>query len=300
LTNGVLALDGNNSTATLPPNVFDDLSAATVEGWVKFGDTGVMRWFSYGPPNGEMGVGIANEGRFLTCFLHDERGSIFEIRTEEGAEVGAWTHMAFVSGPGGMRLYADGVLIGTNAYTGSFSRLPGGAPNALGLAHFMRTFIGRSPAMQGLIAQIRTLQPADTTTVLIRGESGTGKELVARALHFSGRRVRKPFIAVNCAAIPAELAESLFFGHVKGAVSGAHENRKGYFEMADGGTLFLDEIGDMPLLLQAKLLRTLEDGSFRPVGATAAVPCRVEAARLKLGGASATLQRASLAFIPRP
>jgi transcriptional regulator with PAS, ATPase and Fis domain len=105
--------------------------------------------------------------------------------------------------------------------------------------------------------------------VLIRGESGTGKELVARALHFSGRRGRQPFIAVNCAAIPGELAESLFFGHVKGAFSGAHENRKGYFEMADGGTLFLDEIGDMPLNLQAKLLRALEDGSFRPLGATA-------------------------------
>jgi len=129
-------------------------------------------------------------------------------------------------------------------------------------------FVGRSQAMREVINEIRKLQPTDNTTVLIRGESGTGKELVARALHFSGRRSRHPFIAVNCAAIPGDLAESLFFGHVKGAFSGAHENRKGYFEMADGGTLFLDEIGDMPLTLQAKLLRTLEDGSFMPVGAT--------------------------------
>lgn len=130
-------------------------------------------------------------------------------------------------------------------------------------------FVGRSPAMRDVISDIRKLQPVDNTTVLIRGESGTGKELVARALHFSGRRSRKPFIAVNCAAIPGDLAESLFFGHVKGAFSGAHENRKGYFEMADGGTLFLDEIGDMPLSLQAKLLRALEDGSFMPVGTSA-------------------------------
>jgi DNA-binding NtrC family response regulator len=89
---------------------------------------------------------------------------------------------------------------------------------------------------------------------------------VARALHFSGRRRGCPFIAVNCAAVPSELAESLFFGHVKGAFSGANDNRKGYFEMAHGGTLFLDEIGDMPFHLQAKLLRALENGVFMPVG----------------------------------
>src|SRR5262249_1838746 len=97
----------------------------------------------------------------------------------------------------------------------------------------------------------------------------TGKELVARALHFSGRRRGQPFLAVNCAAVPSELAESLFFGHVKGAFSGANDNRKGYFEMAQGGTLFLDEIGDMPFHLQSKLLRTLENGTFMPVGSHA-------------------------------
>jgi len=130
----------------------------------------------------------------------------------------------------------------------------------------LEAFVGRSQAMRDVIGGIRKLQHMDTISVLIRGESGTGKELVARALHFSGRRSRQPFIAVNCAAIPRDLAESLFFGHVKGAFSGAHENRKGYFEMADRGTLFLDEIGEMPLGLQAKLLRALEDGSFTPVG----------------------------------
>ncbi len=129
-------------------------------------------------------------------------------------------------------------------------------------------FIGRSSAMREVITEIRKLQNTDTTSVLIRGESGTGKELVARALHHSGRRQGKPFIAVNCAAIPGELAESLFFGHTKGAFTGATTQRQGYFELADGGTLFLDEIGDMPLTMQAKLLRTLEDGSFLPVGAS--------------------------------
>jgi DNA-binding NtrC family response regulator len=127
--------------------------------------------------------------------------------------------------------------------------------------------VGRSQAMREVIQEIRKLQPAEKTSVLIRGESGTGKELIARALHFSSRRRGQPFIAVNCAAIPAELAESLFFGHVKGAFSGANDNRKGYFEMAQSGTLFLDEIGDMPFNLQSKLLRALENGSFMPVGA---------------------------------
>ncbi len=130
----------------------------------------------------------------------------------------------------------------------------------------LEAFLGKSPAMGKVIQDIRRLQPIDRANVLIRGESGTGKELVARALHFSGTRSGKPFIAVNCAAIPAELAESLFFGHIKGAFSGATRDRKGYFETANRGTLFLDEIGDMPVMLQSKLLRTLEDGTFIPIG----------------------------------
>jgi DNA-binding NtrC family response regulator len=132
----------------------------------------------------------------------------------------------------------------------------------------LAALVGRSQAMRDVIQGIRKLGSAEKTAVLIRGESGTGKELVARALHFSGRRRGQPFITVNCAAVPSELAESLFFGHVKGAFSGANENRKGYFEMAQGGTLFLDEIGDMPFHLQAKLLRALEDGTFMPVGSS--------------------------------
>jgi DNA-binding NtrC family response regulator len=103
----------------------------------------------------------------------------------------------------------------------------------------------------------------------LTGESGTGKELIARAIHCGGQRSAQPFIPVNCVAIPAELAESMFFGHLKGSFTGALADRKGFFELADRGTLFLDEIGDMPLALQAKLLRVLEDGVVMPVGAGA-------------------------------
>jgi DNA-binding NtrC family response regulator len=113
------------------------------------------------------------------------------------------------------------------------------------------------------------LRQFPTTSVLIAGESGTGKELVARAIHLDSARARAPFVPVNCVAIPAELAESMLFGHLKGSFTGATADRKGYFELAHGGTLFLDEIGDMPVSLQVKLLRALEDGCIQPLGAAA-------------------------------
>jgi DNA-binding NtrC family response regulator len=129
-------------------------------------------------------------------------------------------------------------------------------------------FIGKSNTIRGILDEIRQLQSASAVSVLITGESGTGKELIARAIHFGGERARGPFIPLNCSAIPSELAESTLFGHVRGAFTGAKESRKGYFELADGGTLFLDEIGDMPLELQPKLLRVIEDGCFVPVGSS--------------------------------
>jgi DNA-binding NtrC family response regulator len=129
-------------------------------------------------------------------------------------------------------------------------------------------FIGKSATIKNILRDIRQLQSTSKTSILIIGESGTGKELIARSIHFGGERVKGPFIPVNCSAIPGELAESAFFGHVKGAFSGADANRKGYFELANGGTLFLDEISDMPLHLQPKLLRVIEDGCFMPVGGT--------------------------------
>jgi DNA-binding NtrC family response regulator len=129
-------------------------------------------------------------------------------------------------------------------------------------------FIGESPAMLKVFERIRALADA-CVPALILGPSGSGKELVAAALHrLSGRR-DKPFIKMNCAALPEHLLESELFGHEKGAFTGAHQARKGKFEAADGGTLFFDEIGEMPLSLQAKLLRVLEDQEITPVGGNA-------------------------------
>ena len=134
--------------------------------------------------------------------------------------------------------------------------------------HDVDAIIGDSEPMTQLLAQVR--QVADTSsTVLLQGETGTGKELVARAVHAASPRREKPLIKVNCAAIPATLMESEFFGHVKGAFTGATAAREGRFALADGGTIFLDEIGELPLDLQAKLLRVLQEGEFEPVGSSA-------------------------------
>ncbi len=140
--------------------------------------------------------------------------------------------------------------------------------------------VGGSRHMQAVLAHIQRVCQFANTSVLITGESGTGKELVARAIHFGSSRSQAPFVPVNCVAIPSELAESMLFGHVRGAFTGALADRKGYFELAHGGTLFLDEIGDMPPALQAKLLRVLEDGCVTPIGGTQArkVDVRVIAA----------------------
>jgi len=133
--------------------------------------------------------------------------------------------------------------------------------------------VGRTEAMQRVVDLIRKVAPTDST-VLLLGESGTGKEVVAHTLHRLSRRSDRPFVAVNCAALPEALLESELFGHVKGAFTGAERENPGLFAEADGGTIFLDEIGDMSLITQAKLLRVLQNGEVRPVGAN--TPRRVD------------------------
>ena len=142
----------------------------------------------------------------------------------------------------------------------SLRAVVGEAPGEMGI-------IGRSAAIRGVCNSIRQVAATDAT-VLILGETGTGKELVARAIHDAGARRGEALVRVNCAAIPESLIESEFFGHEKGAFTGATARREGRFAQADGGTLFLDEIGELPLDLQAKLLRVLQEGEFEPLGGT--------------------------------
>src|SRR5512136_1640734 len=142
-----------------------------------------------------------------------------------------------------------------------------------------KNIIGNSPAMRDIYKIIGKVAPSDVT-VLIQGESGTGKELIARAIHFNSRRLGKPFIALNCAAIPKELLESELFGFEKGAFTGAIERKLGKFEQANGGTIFLDEIGDMPLDLQSKILRVIQEKEVTRTGGnqSLAVDVRIIAA----------------------
>ena len=134
--------------------------------------------------------------------------------------------------------------------------------------------IGASPAMEKLKQTIRTVASTQST-VLIYGESGTGKELVARAVHTCSPRATEPFVSINCGAFPETLLESELFGYVKGAFTGANQNKRGLFEVAGGGTIFLDEIGEMSLTMQVKLLRVLQERSVRPVGGTDEIPIDV-------------------------
>ncbi|MDR5866753.1 two-component system response regulator GlrR [Halomonas koreensis] len=134
--------------------------------------------------------------------------------------------------------------------------------------------ITRSPEMERLLEQARMVATSDVS-VLVTGPSGSGKELMAEAIHKASRRADKPFVAINCGALPEQLLESELFGHAKGAFTGAVSEHRGLFQAADGGTLFLDEIGDMPLPLQVKLLRALQERQIRPLGSTTSIPVDV-------------------------
>jgi two-component system response regulator PilR (NtrC family) len=138
---------------------------------------------------------------------------------------------------------------------------------ALQDSHQFSNIIGRSPSMQAVFQLIQTIAPTNST-VLISGESGTGKELAARAIHFNSPRKDRPFVALNCGALPETLLESELFGHVRGAFTGADANKKGLIEVAEKGTIFLDEIGEMSPMVQVKLLRVLQERKFRRLGGT--------------------------------
>ena len=135
--------------------------------------------------------------------------------------------------------------------------------------------VGQSPGMRDMFQLARKVAESEVSSVLLQGESGTGKDLVAKAIHYGSRRADAPFIAINCAAIPATLIESEMFGYEKGAFTDAKGRKEGLFEQAEGGTLFLDEIGELELSVQAKLLRVLEEGSFRRVGGLKDIPLDV-------------------------
>ncbi len=183
----------------------------------------------------------------LTAFASSEN-------TIEAMRIGAFDHL---TKPIGRQELRD--LLARMVTRPEAGLLVGGAGGPDG------TLIGASDAMRRVQKTIG-LAADSAATVLILGETGTGKELVARALHEHGRRKQKPFVAVNCASIPADLLESELFGHKKGAFTGASEDRAGAFRQADGGTLFLDEIGDMPSAMQAKILRALQERIVTPVG----------------------------------
>src|SRR5262249_8787102 len=135
--------------------------------------------------------------------------------------------------------------------------------------------VGESPAMKKMIQLAHKVAESEASSVLLQGESGTGKDLVAKAIHYGSRRADRPFIAINCAAIPPTLIESELFGYEKGAFTDAKGRKEGLFEQAEGGTIFLDEIGELEIGLQAKLLRVLEEGAFRRVGGLEDLPIDV-------------------------
>ena len=175
----------------------------------------------------------------------------------------------FLTKPFDSKLLLQQVESALRVATGKSMREPPGADD-----DWRTAIITRSPQMETLLGQAKLVAASDAS-VLIQGESGSGKELLARAIHRASLRHTKPFVAINCGAIPEALLESELFGHSKGAFTGAVRDHTGLFQSAQGGTLFLDEIGDMPMPLQVKLLRSLQERTIRPVGSNTNIPIDV-------------------------
>ncbi|MBX9579035.1 MAG: sigma 54-interacting transcriptional regulator [Gemmataceae bacterium] len=246
-------------------------------GWA--GRDGVVAY--YAAPVGHRGEAFGAVGSFLRYRFDDPA---------EHAQALAWT-----------RVFADH-LGGAVANARAFERIEELSRRLERENDYLRqevcdargfgAIVGNSPALKRALRQVELVAPTDAG-VLILGETGTGKELIARAVHDRSRRAAGPLITVNCAAVPRELFESEFFGHVKGSFTGAVRDRVGRFELADGGTLFLDEVGEIPLELQGKLLRVLQEGTFARVGEdrTRSADVRVVAATNCNLGSEATAGR---------
>lgn len=213
---------------------------------------------------------LEREGRSERAIVITAHGSA--ENAVEALKAGAFDYL---TKPVDLRQFRSVVAtaIGREPVTRDAGRLltPAVVPPAPAGGAALQRLAGRSEAMQQVRSLIQKVARS-MAPVLLQGESGTGKELVARAIHGEGARAVGPFIAVNCGAIPEHLLEAEFFGYRKGAFTGAAEDREGFFQAAHGGTLFLDEIGDLPLAMQSKLLRAIQERSVRPVGAVNEVP----------------------------
>ena len=210
---------------------------------------------------------MRSEGISIPVIVQTAHGGIDNVISAMRA--GAADFVVKPAGPERLQVSLKNAL-NTSALAGELQRIKRSQSGTLSF----RDIVTRSPAMSAVINQA---QKAATSTipVLIEGESGVGKELIARAIHGSGDRRAKPFVAVNCGAIPDNLVESILFGHERGAFTGATEKHVGKFAEAHGGTLFLDEVGELPLAAQVKLLRALQEGEVEPVGARRSLPVDV-------------------------
>jgi DNA-binding NtrC family response regulator len=211
---------------------------------------------------GDAGAGGDETGERLNALLSSLTRSLHALHAAGGCGVsGAITDLE--AHARGLAKLVDGGAPNTRGGEDSFSCLTEAESRQWALAGL----VGRSPRFGRMLRELRAVQGCSRTTVFLSGESGTGKELVARAIHFGGAQASAPFVRVDCAALPAEQAEALLFGQSRGFGPGGNPERRGHCELAEGGTLFFDEIGDLPLPLQARLLRVLEDGAYLPLGA---------------------------------